>query len=99
MNFTIVTTFSTNPQINNILSFTCDGCGDGVGVASDMRGHSSGRHGGKRADGALSLACGGASLPTGSRSVDYMAVSLLDLSPIGEIYFIPCFDPYDMVSL
>ena len=58
MNFTIVTTFSTNPQINNILSFTCDGCGDGVGVASDMRGHSSGRHGGKRADGALSLACG-----------------------------------------
>ena len=24
---------------------------------------------------------------------------ILDLCPIGEIYFIRCFDPYDMVSL
>ena len=30
---------------------------------------------------------------------DYMAESLLDLCPIGEIYFIRCFDPYDMISL
>ena len=38
-----------------------------MGVASDMRGHSNRRHGGERADGSLSLACGGASLPTSSR--------------------------------
>ena len=30
---------------------------------------------------------------------DYMSVSLLDMSPIGDIYFIWCFDPYDMGPL
>ena len=34
-----------------------------------------------------------------SRGGDYMSVSLLDMSPIGDIYFIWCFDPYDMGPL
>ena len=37
--------------------------------------------------------------PCGLCHYDYMSVSLLDMSPIGDIYFIWCFDPYDMGPL